>query len=61
MFVFGDFNAHHKDWLTYFGGTIDMVNFAIIFQMTLLRWLTFLLAFLTVTLTVLLFYSTSIF
>ena len=21
MFVFGDFNAHHKDWLTYSGGT----------------------------------------
>ena len=21
MFVFGDFNVHHKDWLTYFGGT----------------------------------------
>ena len=20
-FVFGDFNAHHKYWLTYFGGT----------------------------------------
>ena len=21
VFVFGDFNAHHKDWVTYFGGT----------------------------------------
>ena len=21
VFVFGDFNARHKDWLTYFGGT----------------------------------------
>ena len=21
VFVFGDFNIHHKDWLTYFGGT----------------------------------------
>ena len=21
MFVFGDFNIHHKDWLTYFGET----------------------------------------
>ena len=21
MFVFGDFNVHHKDWLTYSGGT----------------------------------------
>ena len=31
MFVFGDFNVHHKDWLTCSG------------QTTLLRWLTFLL------------------
>ena len=21
VFVFGDFNVHHEDWLTYFGGT----------------------------------------
>ena len=21
VFVFGDFNIHHKDWLTYYGGT----------------------------------------
>ena len=21
VFVFGDFNVHHKDWLTFFGGT----------------------------------------
>ena len=21
MFVFGDFNVHHRDWLTYSGGT----------------------------------------
>ena len=21
IFVFGDFNIHHKDWLTYSGGT----------------------------------------
>ena len=46
-FVFGDFNVYHKGWVTYSGGT---------FQMTLLRWLTFLLGFLTVTLTVLLFW-----
>ena len=27
MFVFGDFNVHHKDWLTYSGGTDrPMVN-----------------------------------
>ena len=42
MFAFGDFNVHHKDWLTYSGGTdksnklcslsndlIQMVNFLI--------------------------------
>ena len=41
VFVFGDFNVHHKDWLTYL---IDLVNSVIIFlsQMTLLRCLTFL-------------------
>ena len=21
LFVFGDFNVHHKDWFTYSGGT----------------------------------------
>ena len=44
VFVFGDFNVHHKDWLTH-SELIDLVNFAITFlsQMTLLRWLTFLL------------------
>ena len=51
MFVFGDFNKHHKDWLTYSGGTdrpgelcynfTQMVNFP---------------TCLTVTLTVLLFW-----
>ena len=56
VFVFGDFNVHHKDWLTSSGETdIDPVNFTIMFlsQMTLLRWLTFLLRSLTVTLKVL--------
>ena len=24
---FGDFNIHHKDWLTYSDGTSDLVNF----------------------------------
>ena len=50
------FNVHHKDWLTYSGGTDRLINSVIIFlsQMTLLRWLTFLLRSLTVTLTVLL-------
>ena len=55
---FGVFNVHHKDWLTYSGGTDRLVNFVIIllFQMTLLRWLTFLLGYLTVTFAVLLFW-----
>ena len=56
MFVFGDFNVHHKDWLTYSGGMIDLVNSVIIFQMILLRWLTFLFGSLTVTLTILSFW-----
>ena len=30
-FVFGDFNIHDKDWLTYFGGTDTPVNSVIIF------------------------------
>ena len=25
VFVFGDFNVHHKDWLTYSGGTLNLV------------------------------------
>ena len=56
MFVFGHFNVHHKDWLTYSDGIDRLVNSVIIFlsQMTLLRWLTFLLRSLTMTLTVLL-------
>ena len=43
MFVFGDFNVHHEDWLTYSGGTDRLVNSVIIFlpQTTLLRQLTF--------------------
>ena len=38
MFVFGDFSIHHKDWLTFSGGTDRLVNSAIIFlsQTTLL-------------------------
>ena len=45
VFVFGDFSIHHKDWLTYSRGTDWLVNSVIIFlsEMTLLRWLTFLL------------------
>ena len=60
VFVFGDFNAHHKDWLTYSGGIdmIDLLNSVITFlsQTTLLKWLTFLLGSQTVILTVLLFW-----
>ena len=58
VFVFGDFNLHHKDWLAYSGGTDRPVNSVIISlsRMTLLRWLTFLLRSLTVILTVLLFW-----
>ena len=26
LFVFENFNVHHKDWLTYSGGTDDLVN-----------------------------------
>ena len=38
VFVFGDFNVHQKDWLTYSGGTGIFLS-----QMNLLIWLTFLL------------------
>ena len=36
-FVFGDLNVHHKDWLTYFGGTDQPSEFCQNFmsQMTL--------------------------
>ena len=45
VFVFGDLNIHHKDWSPILMELIDLVNSVIIFlcQMTLLRWLTFLL------------------
>ena len=57
VFVFGNFNIHNKDWLTYSGGT-DLVNPVTISlsQITLIRWLTFLLRFQTVILIVLLFW-----
>ena len=49
VFVFGDFNVIHKDWLTYSSGNDRpgelCYNFS---QMTLLRWLTFLLGSQTV-------------
>ena len=58
VFVFGDFNVDHKDWLTYLVELIDLVNSVIILlsQVTLLRWLTFLLGSQTVILIVLLFW-----
>ena len=58
MFVFGNFNVNHKDWLTYSGGTDRLVNSVMIVlsQTTLLRWLTFLLGSQTVILRVLLFW-----
>ena len=37
VFVFGDFNIHHKDWLTFQMELIDLEN-----SVLLLRWLTFL-------------------
>ena len=42
VFVFRNFNIHHKDGLTYSSQTDRLVNSVIIFlpQMTLLRWLT---------------------
>ena len=45
VFVFGDFNVHHMDWLAYFDGTDRPGELVMIFlsQITLLRWLTFLL------------------
>ena len=48
VFVFGD--VQHKDWLTYLMELINLVNSVIILlsQMTLLRWLTFLLGSQTV-------------
>ena len=54
MFLFGDFNVHHKDWLTYSGGTDKPGE--LLSQRTLLRWLTFPLGSMAVILTVLLFW-----
>ena len=53
------FNIHHKDWQTHSGGTDRPVELSYTFflsQMILLRWLTFLLRSLTVTLRVLFFW-----
>ena len=65
VFIFRDFSIHHKDWLTNSGGTDQpgelCYNFqwklpSELFQMTLLRWLTFLLGSQAVILIVLLFW-----
>ena len=58
VFVFGGFNVHHNDWLTYFGGTDrpGELCYDFLSQMNLFRWLTFLLGSVTVTLTVLPFW-----
>ena len=57
-FFFGDFDVHHKDWFTYSGGIDGLVNYIIFFlsQVTLLKWLIFLLGSQTVILTVVLFW-----
>ena len=59
VLFFGDFSVNHKDWLTYSGGTDTpdklYCNFSL-FQINLLRWLTFLLGSLTVTLAVVFFW-----
>ena len=49
------FDIHCEDWLTYLVKLINLGNY-LLSQTTLLRWLTFLLRSLTVTLTVLLFW-----
>ena len=43
VFVFGDFNVHHKDWLTYSGGADRSAELCYISQTTLLKWLTFII------------------
>ena len=60
VFVFGDFNVHHKDWLTYSGGTDRpgelCYNFSISNDLISNLKRPFPLESLTVTLTVLLFW-----
>ena len=50
------FNVHHKEWLTYSGGTVRSGELCYNSQTTLLKWLTFLFGSQTVILTVLLFW-----
>ena len=59
VFFFGDLNVHYKAWLTHSGGSDrpgELCYNFFLSQMTLLKWLTFLLGSLTVSLTVLLFW-----
>ena len=57
--VFGDFNVHHKDWLTYSGGTDwpGELCYNFLSQIALLSWLTLLCVSQTVILMVLLFWT----
>ena len=55
FFFLRNFNVHHKDWPTYYGGS-DWPGELRWSQMALLRWLTFLLGSQTVILIVLLFW-----
>ena len=58
LFVSGDFHVQHNDWLISSGGTgrPGELCYNFTFQTMLLRWLTFLLGSLTVTLTILRFW-----
>ena len=56
VFVFGDFNVHHKDGLPILAELIDLVNSVIIFLPQMTGWLTFRLGSQTVILIVLLFW-----
>ena len=51
VFIFRDFNFHHKDWLNFSEGLMDLLKSVVIFnqsQETLPRWSLFLLEFETV-------------
>ena len=54
LLVISSANVHHKNWLTYSGGNDRPIELC--YKITLLSWLTFLLRFLTVTVTVMLFW-----
>ena len=62
VFIFGDFNVHHKDWLTYSGGTNRPgelgYNFSFsndLIQMVNHRWFVTVESLIVTTFTVLLF------